>query len=121
MDQRLVEHLTAIRRQIHQNPELGFRGTQTSALVAAELERLAVPCQSGIACTGVVGLIDKGPAPSIALRPDMDAPPIMEENGLAFGSKNKSVMHAYGNDIHTTMLLDAASLLSRRNLRAVLN
>ncbi len=108
----MQDHLVAIRRDLHAHPELGFQEVRTAGVVAAELRRLGIPCQTGIGQTGVVGTIQGGaPGPTVALRADMDALPIAEQTGLPYASGNPGLMHACGHDIHTTTLLGAAAVL----------
>lgn len=114
--------VVAWRRQIHQNPELGFQEVKTAALIADALRAMpGVEVQTGIAQTGVKAVIRGGkPGPVVALRADMDALPVEEKNDLAFRSQAKAmwqgketpVMHACGHDAHVAMLLGAASILS---------
>jgi amidohydrolase len=117
MNEELYSHLVAIRRQIHVNPEIGYQEQETAELVCRELDRLGIPYKKNIARTGVVATLNKGKGPCIALRADMDALPILEENTLSFKSTKKTgaaqtpLMHACGHDLHTTMLLGAAALL----------
>jgi amidohydrolase len=102
------------RRHIHANPELSMQEYQTSAFVAARLKEMGIPHETGIATTGVVGLI-KGRNPdkkAIALRADMDALPITEANDVDYKSRNHGVMHACGHDVHTTSLLGTARILN---------
>ncbi len=107
------DELTAIRRDIHAHPELGFEEQRTSALVAAELESLGIEVHRGIGRTGVVGVLRSGNAPgSIGLRADMDALPMDEANGFAHRSTHEGRMHGCGHDGHTTMLLGAARYLA---------
>lgn len=105
---------TAIRRAIHQNPEIGFEEAATQQKVAQLLTEYGADCvDTSFAKTGVVAVIEgnrKGP--SIGLRADMDALPIKEENNFAHRSQKESVMHACGHDGHTTMLLMAAKYLA---------
>ena len=101
------------RRHLHQNPELSFHEYQTSAFVAAALDKLGIPYQK-MADTGIVALLSGG-KPSdavIALRADMDALPIIEANEVSYVSKNPGVMHACGHDVHTSSLLGTARILS---------
>ncbi len=114
--------LIAIRRDIHAHPELGFQEKRTSAIVADYFRKLGLDVRTGIASTGVLGIL-KGsrPGPVVAMRADMDALPITEETGLPFASLEKAVsqgrevgvMHACGHDVHTTILLGVASVLAR--------
>lgn len=102
-----------IRHQIHSNPELSYQEFETSALVQKKLTEFGIPFEVK-ATTGVVGLI-KGKNPDkkvTALRADMDALPITEENDVPYKSKNNGVMHACGHDVHTTCLLGAAKILN---------
>jgi amidohydrolase len=113
--------LIAWRRDIHQHPELGDFETRTSALVAKHLKSLGMDVTTGVARTGVVGIL-KGAKPGkvVALRADMDALPVKEPEGLAFASKattqlkgkEVSVMHACGHDTHTAMLMATAEVLA---------
>ncbi len=114
MSSDLKEKVTDIRRKIHQNPELSFKEYETSKFVQNELERIGVSFQTGIAGTGVVGLIQgKNPESKVvALRADMDALPIQEENDISYKSKNTGVMHACGHDVHTACLLGSAEVLN---------
>lgn len=106
--------VVSLRRQIHQNPELGFQEFQTAALVAKTLSEHGWEVQTGIAGTGVVGLLKgNSQGPTVALRADMDALPIQELNQQPFKSKNDGVMHACGHDAHTATLLGTAMVLSR--------
>lgn len=103
-----------LRRTIHQNPELAFEEHETARLVKETLEPLGLDLQTGIARTGVVATLQGGePGPSLLLRADMDALPILEANDFDFASKNKGAMHACGHDAHTASLLGTAMILSR--------
>jgi hippurate hydrolase len=102
----------SIRRHLHANPELSYQEFETSKYVQAQLTAIGIPF-TVIATTGVLGMIE-GKNPSkrvIALRADMDALPIVEENQIDYKSKNDGVMHACGHDVHTTILLGAAKIL----------
>ena len=112
----------AWRRDIHEHPELGNQETRTAALVAEQLKKLGLEVQTGVARTGVVGILRGGrPGPVVALRADMDGLPLTENNDLPFASKEKTtylgqpvgVMHACGHDTHVAMLLGAAEVLSQ--------
>jgi len=118
--QRIEQHcriyhseVVAIRRHIHANPELAFEEHKTSDFIARKLDEYGIPYQRGIAKTGIVGFIEgKNKNKVIALRADMDALPIIEENDVPYKSKNKGVMHACGHDAHVAMLLGAARVLN---------
>ncbi|TBW28412.1 amidohydrolase [Gramella sp. KN1008] len=110
------------RRDIHQNPELSNREFKTAEKIAAHLESLGIETQTGIAKTGVVGIL-KGdnPGKTVALRADIDALPVTENNDLPFksevtteflGSKT-GIMHACGHDTHTAILMGVAEILSQ--------
>ena len=102
-----------IRHQLHANPELSYQEFETSAFVQKKLTEFGIYFEVK-ATTGVVGLI-KGKNPDkkiVALRADMDALPIIEENDVPYRSKNMGVMHACGHDVHTTCLLGAAKILN---------
>lgn len=117
MNQTQIKELIQIRRAIHQNPEIGYQEHQTAALICNRLDELGISYRSGIAKTGIIAEIDRGPGKCIALRADMDALPIQEETGLPFSSKNKGVMHACGHDVHTTMLLGAIMELKEQDFQ----
>jgi hippurate hydrolase len=110
-----TDELTAIFRDLHAHPEIGFTETRTSGVVAEKLRNYGVDeVHSGLGKTGVVALIHgkrKGNR-RIGLRADMDALPIHEVSGVDYSSQNDGVMHACGHDGHTTMLLGAAKHLA---------
>ncbi len=104
----------ALRRRLHANPELSFQEHETSAFIKSELDKLNIPWQP-MANTGVVGLI-KGNLSGercIALRADMDALPIVEQNPVDYASTRLGVMHACGHDAHTSSLLTTARILQQ--------
>ncbi|MBW1818074.1 MAG: amidohydrolase [Deltaproteobacteria bacterium] len=102
------------RRALHRIPEMAFAEKKTSAFVEAYLEREGIPVRTGIAGTGLVGLLEGGKSgPTVMIRADMDALPIAEETGLAFASVHEGMMHACGHDAHMAMALGAASVLNR--------
>ena len=110
--------MTAWRRDIHANPELGFEETRTADLVANRLESFGIEAHRGIGRTGVVGVLRNGPRADaagrrIGLRADMDALPVQEVNLFAHRSIRAGRMHACGHDGHTTMLLGAAKYLAQ--------
>lgn len=102
------------RRHLHENPELSFDCHQTAAFIAARLAEFGVDeVHQGIARSGIVAIINgKGEGPTIGLRADMDALPILEATGAAHASRNPGKMHACGHDGHVTMLLGAARYLA---------
>ncbi|MFN4315585.1 MAG: M20 family metallopeptidase [Chitinophagaceae bacterium] len=104
----------AIRRHLHANPELSYQEFETSKFVQSKLTEYGIPFQV-LADTGVVGLIEGLDPKSriVALRADMDALPIQEENEIPYKSTNPGVMHACGHDVHTTCLLGAAHILQQ--------
>jgi len=124
IDKAISKNLSTIielRHQIHQYPELGNREFKTAELVAEHLRSLGIEVETGVAYTGVVGIL-KGnkPGPVVAVRADMDALPVTEETDLSFKStvkttyldKEVGVMHACGHDIHTSVQLGVASVLA---------
>jgi hippurate hydrolase len=102
-----------VRRYLHANPELSYQEFETSRFVQQKLAEYGIP-YSVKATTGVVAVVQgKNPKSRIiALRADMDALPIIEENEIDYRSKNNGVMHACGHDVHTTCLLGAAKILN---------
>ena len=111
----LHERLRQWRRTIHRHPELSYTEERTAKLVQTALADLGIRFEGGVAKTGVVGHIQGDPAgPTVGLRADMDALPILEENGSEFDSERPGIMHACGHNAHTAMLLGAATLLKAR-------
>ena len=117
----LEEKVIAWRRDIHAHPELSNRETRTAALVNDHLTALGIETRTGVAHTGVVGVLRGGkPGPVVALRADMDALPVTERTGLPFASEATAeylgeevgVMHACGHDTHVAMLMGAAERLA---------
>ena len=110
--QDILPQLTEFRHQLHSHPELSGQECHTSQRIQAQLTAWGIPFRAGH--TAVLGEITgKEPGPCVVLRGDMDALPIGEESGLSFASQIPGVMHACGHDIHTTILLGAAYVLSR--------
>jgi len=105
---------TDMRRELHRIPETAFREHKTSAFISDSLRALGLKVETGIAKTGVVGLLELGKAgKTLMIRADMDALPVQEKTGLPFASTHEGVMHACGHDAHMAMALGAASVLSR--------
>ena len=112
-DNRINNYVVAWRRRIHAAPELSFHEVLTSMAIAGELKRLGWQVKTGVGGTGVVGLLKgKGPGKTVALRADMDALPVQEENKVSYCSKTPGRMHACGHDGHCAMLLGAAKILA---------
>ncbi len=111
----ISEELIEWRRDFHMHPEIGFELHRTSQIVADELERMGYRVKRGVGKTGVVAEIGEG-GKLIAIRADMDALPILEQNEYEYISQNKGAMHACGHDSHTAMALGAALLLSKESL-----
>ena len=113
--QALKDTLVKLRRTIHQHPELGFQEVQTAGLVAETLSSLGLKIDTAVGKTGVIGYLGSD-GPTIAIRADMDALPIQEQNDVPYASQIPGVMHACGHDAHTAMALGAAMLLSNMEL-----
>lgn len=112
--QNEFETLVQDRRDFHRYPEMGFHEQRTSKIIAQRLNALGMEVQTGIGLTGVVGLLEGDkPGPTLLLRFDMDALPIMEDTGLEFSSENNGVMHACGHDGHMSMGLGLARIMAR--------
>ena len=118
---KVMNKVIAWRRDIHEHPELSNRETRTADLVAQHLRSLGIEVRTGVAHTGVVGVLRGGkPGPVVALRADMDALPVAEEVDIPFASKVRTtyngqevgVMHACGHDTHTAMLMGVAEVLA---------
>jgi amidohydrolase len=118
---RVLPAIVEMRHRIHENPELGNREFETARLVAEHLRALGFEVDTGIAHTGVVGLLRGGrPGPVVALRADMDALPVTEETDFPWRSTKRTtyleqevgVMHACGHDIHVAVQLGVASVLA---------
>jgi amidohydrolase len=111
----LIEEVIALRRDFHRHPELGFEENRTAGIVAERLRGLGYDVHTGIATTGVVGVLQgTAPGKTIMLRADMDALPIDEENSVDYKSTSAQTMHACGHDGHVAILLGAAELIAQR-------
>lgn len=109
----IKSELLDIRRDFHKHPELSGAEHRTGKKICEYLDAWGIEYEYGIADTGIVGIIrgKKGPGKTVAIRADIDALPILEDNGLDFCSSNPGVMHACGHDAHTTILLGAAKVM----------
>ena len=109
-----VAAITALRRDIHAHPELGFQEERTADVIAKALTEWGIPVHRGLGKTGVVGIVKNGSSPrAVGLRADIDALPMTEHNSFAHASQHAGKMHACGHDGHTAMLLAAAKHFSR--------
>jgi amidohydrolase len=111
----ISEELIEWRRDFHQHPETGFDVHRTAGIVADELEKMGYRVKRGVGKTGVVAEIGEG-GKVVAIRADMDALPILEQNETDYVSKNTGKMHACGHDAHTAMALGAARILAKEKL-----
>ncbi len=108
----VLDRIVALRRDLHQHPELSHEEQRTMERVADELRALGLEPVTGVAGTGVVAEVEgRAAGVKVALRADTDALPVHEETGLPFASQHDGVMHACGHDGHTSMLVGAAALL----------
>jgi amidohydrolase len=121
--QSVIPRMIAWRRDFHEHPELSYEEVRTARIVAQHLRSLRLEVRTGVAQTGVVGVLRGGrPGPVIALRADMDALPVTEEGDLPFRSRARGryngqdvgIMHACGHDTHVAVLMAAASVLAAR-------
>src|SRR5687768_16845676 len=118
---RIMDKVVTWRRHLHQYPELSNREFKTAKYVEEHLRKLGIEVRTGVAKTGVVGILKGGqPGPVVGLRADMDGLPVTERNSLPFASKETAefngqkvgVMHACGHDTHVAMLMGAAEVLA---------
>jgi len=110
----LQPQLVEWRRHLHQRPELGFKEQLTAQLIAQKLQEWGIEHQTGIAQTGIVATIPSNrPGPVLAIRADMDALPVQEENDVPYRSMHDGVMHACGHDGHVAIALGTAYYLSQ--------
>lgn len=107
-----IEDFIKIRRHLHMNPELGNREFETAAYIAEYMKELGYTVREKVAYTGVVAVLECNPGRTVAFRADMDALPIHEMTGLKFASENEGVMHACGHDVHMTVALGTAKVIS---------
>lgn len=112
--EKYFDEVVAIRQHLHQNPELSFQEHKTSTYITSLLNQWGIEFKSGIANTGIECII-KGKNPDkkvVALRADIDALPVEEQNNISYKSINKGVMHACGHDVHTSSLLGTIRILN---------
>src|SRR4051812_28629553 len=108
-----TQELIALRRKLHEHPELAFEEHETAKAVGAFLTKLGIKFRGGVGKTGLVAVIEGAkPGPTIGIRADMDALPILEQTGLPFASKRPGKMHACGHDVHTVIALGVAAALN---------
>ncbi|HZS02545.1 MAG TPA: amidohydrolase [Chloroflexota bacterium] len=108
--------LVALRRDLHQHPELAFQERRTARVVAERLRAAGLAVQEGVGRTGVVGLLDGGrPGPTVVLRADMDALPLTERADRPYHSVTPGIMHACGHDGHTAVAVTLAEILARHH------
>lgn len=106
--------MVALRRDLHQHPELGFQEARTAGVIAERLRALGYTVRTGLGKTGVTGFLKGGrPGKTVLLRADIDALPIHEQTGAPYASLNSGAMHACGHDAHTAMALSAAEILAK--------
>jgi amidohydrolase len=113
--EELFEKVVGYRQHLHKNPELSYQEFETMKYISEQLTKIGVPHETGVAETGIVGII-RGDHHSkdqacIGLRADIDALPITEQNNVPYISQNPGVMHACGHDVHSSVLLGAAEIL----------
>ena len=112
----ISEDIYSYRRDFHQYPELSFNEYRTAETISKYLDSFGINHKTNIGKTGIVGEINFGEGPTIALRADMDALPIQETGELEYKSKNDGIMHACGHDGHMAILLGTANVLSHSNI-----
>lgn len=103
----------ALRRKLHEMPELAFEEYQTAEVIKEKLDEWGIPYREGVAGTGIAATLENGAGPCVAMRADMDALPIKEETDCAFASKTDGKMHACGHDAHMAIVLGTAYVLSK--------
>ena len=114
LSKSLLPEIVSVRRHLHTYPEPAFKEYNTALYIASKLEEYGIPFVSGVANTGIVASIHGKTSQGkvIALRADMDALPIVEENTVDYKSKNQGFMHACGHDIHMASLLGTAKIIN---------
>ncbi|MGP9493426.1 M20 aminoacylase family protein [Psychrobacter sp. AOP7-B1-24] len=112
VNEALLDEVKQWRKQIHSQPELGFKEFKTSSFIVDKLESFGIEVHQGLGGTGVVGTLKNGSGPTIGIRADIDALPIEEQNDIEHKSTHANCMHACGHDGHTSVLLGTAKYLS---------
>jgi hippurate hydrolase len=108
----LLPDLTELYQDLHRHPELSFEESRTAAELGHHLRDLGYEVTAGVGRTGVVGVLRNGEGPTVMLRADMDALPVIERTGLPYASTQPGVMHACGHDMHCAWLVGAGALLA---------
>ncbi|MDF1512514.1 MAG: amidohydrolase [Anaerolineae bacterium] len=111
--EEMYQQLVTWRRDFHMHPELGCEEYRTAGIVAVELQNLGYRVRTGVAETGVVGVLENGQGPVIMTRVDMDALPIQEANAVEYTSQNPGLMHACGHDAHVAIGLGIATVMAK--------
>ncbi|WP_367103210.1 M20 aminoacylase family protein [uncultured Psychrobacter sp.] len=113
INEALLSEVKQWRKQIHSQPELGFKEFKTSSFIVDKLQSFGIEVHKGLGGTGVVGTLKNGSGPTIGIRADIDALPIAEQNEIEHKSTHDNCMHACGHDGHTSVLLGTAKHLSQ--------
>ena len=113
INETLLGEVKQWRKQIHSQPELGFKEFKTSSFIIDKLQSFGIEVHQGLGGTGVVGTLKNGSGPTIGIRADIDALPIKEQNDIDHKSTHENCMHACGHDGHTSVLLGTAKHLSQ--------
>ena len=113
INETLLSEVKQWRKQIHSQPELGFKEFKTSSFIVDKLKSFGIDVHQGLGGTGVVGTLKNGSGPTIGIRADIDALPIKEQNDIDYKSTHENCMHACGHDGHTSVLLGTAKHLSK--------
>ncbi|WP_367110218.1 M20 aminoacylase family protein [uncultured Psychrobacter sp.] len=113
INETLLSEVKQWRKQIHSQPELGFKEFKTSSFIVDKLQSFGIEVHQGLGGTGVVGTLKNGSGPTIGIRADIDALPIAEQNDIDYKSTHENCMHACGHDGHTSVLLGTAKHLSQ--------
>jgi len=121
VNEALLDEVKQWRKQIHSQPELGFKEFKTSSFIVDKLQSFGIEVHQGLGGTGVVGTLKNGVGPTIGIRADIDALPIAEQNDVDHKSTHANCMHACGHDGHTSVLLGAAKHLSHKEFSGTIH